>query len=37
MKPRDPAAHIKAKGALRTRTIADKKKANHRKRKHKGR
>jgi len=35
MKPRDPAAHLRSKGALRQRVVADKKKVIPRKVKHK--
>jgi len=35
MKPRDPAAHLRSKGALRTRKIEDKRRRSGRKAKHK--
>jgi len=35
-RPRDPAAHLRAKGALRTRVVADKRRRKGRKAKHKG-
>jgi hypothetical protein len=35
-KPRDPAAHLRSAGALRQRTIPDRKKALPRKAKHRG-
>lgn len=35
MKPRNPAAHLRSQGALRTRKIADKRRRKGRKAKHK--
>lgn len=35
MKPRNPAAHLRSKGALRTKIIADKRRKTGRKKKHK--
>jgi hypothetical protein len=36
MKPRNPAAHLRSRGALRTRVFADKRRKTGRKAKHKG-
>jgi hypothetical protein len=36
-RPRNPAAHARSKGALRTRVVADKRRRTGRKAKHKGR
>ena len=37
MKPRDPSAHLRSKGALRTRVVQDKRRKTGRKSKHKAR
>ena len=36
LKPRNPAAHLRSQGALRTRKVEDKRRKTGRKAKHKG-